>query len=1289
MSELILRVAVDQDALQSIERLTAKLDSALRGLGPETTRSLGSFRSEVEKTTESVGRLHGRFSTFATEARRDSKALQAELSKQRLGIRNNIDAMVEMNATLRGQARNTLAYAQVENALNKEFMEQVRLKGLVQAETNTLLGSMRVETAMLAEQAHLKGVITKREYESIKAKTAAAKVEKSRVLAIQAEGAAVKQRLALLAETAALEQGLQEMRQKGVAAGLALRKAEAAGVVKTASAYRLLAQEQLVAIEMNRIYDQQKRTAIRREAEHAMGIHAATGAYSAQRPIIRGISGALGKLWLTYGELTKMVGGFATAMISLKGINLAADFEYSTTFMNTVAEITGDYSLSLGEVREKILGIKDSTHTITELANASKELVKAGFSSAEAVNEIKEMSMLAAVAEEDLSLITKTIAGQYRAWNEAVVGTERGVKNLNQTANMMGYTALKTAVDIGELATMMKHTSELAVTSGASFSELLAIIGQMSNMGIRGTNVTTALRTSILHLQDPTKGTIQFMSELGMKFSAFDEAGNKKGVFDLYRDFFNELQSLDAQTQVQVISRVFGLRDLKAASAMVGDLQKAAKAGRSEMGELEKSIRGAGKAGTFLSEVYDRLTETSRMQLKMLGADAQKALAKGFESPEFKDFIQNLRDIVNSGSLEGFAKGLNVFVSGPLTAVSNMMAELPGWMFATGGMGLLGGMLFGPKGAAIAATSTALSSWTSDMAKLAGMASGGVLDWGDVGATIGKDGRQKLIRHGEALMKGEAEAIKRHLEGLREKEGRYLDLSTTSMFTTYWDEELEKVQSEINRYQSLLRGHEAQKARLEKLSQEEEAQRKAGGLTEDSRKKTSLDDVHNIDIAFNRRAAAIARFERSQQAAYRREMDLLDAKNQAKLLSDEEYYQATRSIGLKELENKRQAMEDELTLLRDKHTRAQSIVSGGAEATKEQKVEVQRLKDNIADLETDISAITEEMRVFSEVTRYQAVGAAETFADRLNALGREARDLREDMQFSVDTSGLGESARVFEQQLFDLRKRKRDELRELSEDNSVSDENKSTRQAAIEAKYAGLTAAAKAAYAQQKELELDWRTGAEKGLNDYVENAGNAYRSMADLARDSMQSIEDSIVEAFKSGKLSMQDFTDTVIDGLIRIAVQQQIMQPFASALPGIGSSLFSLFGFADGGVMTPSGPLPLKKYATGGVASGPQVAVYGEGRQNEAYIPLPDNRTVPVTLTGGGSSQVTVNIIEDSSRAGQVTQGSGEGGSFTLDIFVEQIEGRMSQRVSQGKGLAPTFENRYGLNPAWGMVK
>ena len=56
------------------------------------------------------------------------------------------------------------------------------------------------------------------------------------------------------------------------------------------------------------------------------------------------------------------------------------------------------------------------------------------------------------------------------------------------------------------------------------------------------------------------------------------------------------------------------------------------------------------------------------------------------------------------------------------------------------------------------------------------------------------------------------------------------------------------------------------------------------------------------------------------------------------------------------------------------------------------------------------------------------------------------------------------------------------------------------------------------------------------------------------------------------------------------------------------------------------------------GGVARGPQAAVFGEGKNFEAYVPLPDNQRIPVQLTGaqGVSLSVSVNMPVQTLDAG-----------------------------------------------------
>jgi hypothetical protein len=131
------------------------------------------------------------------------------------------------------------------------------------------------------------------------------------------------------------------------------------------------------------------------------------------------------------------------------------------------------------------------------------------------------------------------------------------------------------------------------------------------------------------------------------------------------------------------------------------------------------------------------------------------------------------------------------------------------------------------------------------------------------------------------------------------------------------------------------------------------------------------------------------------------------------------------------------------------------------------------------------------------------------------------------------------------------------------------------------------------------------------------------------------------MVTGARSAKEVFADFLKGMADALIQTAktmIAQYIAIGIAKMFAGFGGGMgFSpsaagpfgagglstglsftpgFTGFANGGVMSSRGPMPLRTYSRGGVANSPQVAVFGEGMMNEAYVPLPDGRRIPVAM-------------------------------------------------------------------------
>jgi lambda family phage tail tape measure protein len=133
--------------------------------------------------------------------------------------------------------------------------------------------------------------------------------------------------------------------------------------------------------------------------------------------------------------------------------------------------------------------------------------------------------------------------------------------------------------------------------------------------------------------------------------------------------------------------------------------------------------------------------------------------------------------------------------------------------------------------------------------------------------------------------------------------------------------------------------------------------------------------------------------------------------------------------------------------------------------------------------------------------------------------------------------------------------------------------------------------------------------------------------------------MTDALVNFVMTGKLDFRSLANSIISDLIRIQIQRAITLPLARAMS-------SFFGFATGGVMTSAGPMALRSYASGGIANTPQLALFGEGSKPEAYVPLPDGRSIPVTMSGRASGGDVFNISVSVADAGASSRGDDPGG-------------------------------------------
>ena len=179
-------------------------------------------------------------------------------------------------------------------------------------------------------------------------------------------------------------------------------------------------------------------------------------------------------------------------------------------------------------------------------------------------------------------------------------------------------------------------------------------------------------------------------------------------------------------------------------------------------------------------------------------------------------------------------------------------------------------------------------------------------------------------------------------------------------------------------------------------------------------------------------------------------------------------------------------------------------------------------------------------------------------------------------------------------------------------------------------------------------------------------------RELANLSKGQKE-VNRELTEAEKIGKAVVLNFADRMADAFFDLIDRATTFREVLSGLLrdtgklilqlGIRAGVKGLFPdlFAMGGIMSNDGAFPLKKYARGGVANSPQLAMFGEGSTPEAYVPLPDGRTIPVTMKNGGKGvgNVVVNVdATGSSAEGDSQQANRLGEAIGVAVRQELIK-------------------------------
>ena len=177
---------------------------------------------------------------------------------------------------------------------------------------------------------------------------------------------------------------------------------------------------------------------------------------------------------------------------------------------------------------------------------------------------------------------------------------------------------------------------------------------------------------------------------------------------------------------------------------------------------------------------------------------------------------------------------------------------------------------------------------------------------------------------------------------------------------------------------------------------------------------------------------------------------------------------------------------------------------------------------------------------------------------------------------------------------------------------------------------------------------LDFFGSWAKGMRDYATQTGNGFNFATDMARRTAQAMEQGFQRFFfdaMNGKInSFKDVLRSLLDfakNIVSLVGAQLITKQLVGAFAGAGGG--SLPTFAFGGV--------------GNFGAGSTAILHG----NEAVVPLPDGRSIPVTMRPRGNFSTTVPItinVTNQVQGSEVTtrRSTGPDGRQQIDMLIIQ---------------------------------
>jgi TP901 family phage tail tape measure protein len=365
----------------------------------------------------------------------------------------------------------------------------------------------------------------------------------------------------------------------------------------------------------------------------------------------RGLTGALGALWLTWGSLVPMVAGAAIGTGLQQVFSVGKDLEYQLTF---VSALSNGAVVNLQQFGDAVRG---NLIVPKEAAEGMRALAQNGLDVTDSLKALPDILRLATVGEMSVSDAALGATGVMNAFGMSV-------DDLGRISDVFAKAAAESNTSVQGMVESMKQASTVSDLYHVSLEETAATLEIMAKRNITGTQAGTAFRKMIEEIATPSTTAKKSIELLGLQF--YDSTTKQlKPYSEILTEIKERTQKLNEESKLELLNNIFGERGAKALNAVLSNLD--------QYNSVLKTLKENSE--DFAKSVADRLSESTQGRMKATITDFQLTAAEAFEKAggSANTFLDTLRAVVDNPE---FKQGL--------TGLANNVAALSQFLLENG-----------------------------------------------------------------------------------------------------------------------------------------------------------------------------------------------------------------------------------------------------------------------------------------------------------------------------------------------------------------------------------------------------------------------------------------------------------------------------------------------------------------------------------------------------------------------------------------------------------------------------